>query len=130
MRSNHKIGVSFLVGVTLVAVLVTEPGCSSPARRSVVGSSVSNTGEPGLTPESSEPSVAVVEPGVSSSTNSTKTVGFVDRHPLLRKPQQYYDNTKSNKFVKTAAAAVVGVPAGIVGELKQIVVGKPSTSTY
>jgi hypothetical protein len=48
---------------------------------------------------------------------------WVDRHPLFSKPRQYYESTGNNKVAKTAAAAVLGVPAGIYGELKQIVVG-------
>ena len=51
---------------------------------------------------------------------------FVDRHPLLSKPRDYYESSGDNKFVKSMAAGVIGVPAGIVGELKQIVVGKPA----
>ena len=70
---------------------------------------------------------APVEPALAAPTN---TLSWVDRHPLLRKPQQYYDNTKSNKLVKTAAATFVGVPAGFVGEIKQIVVGKPTAVAY
>ena len=53
---------------------------------------------------------------------------FVDRHPLFYKPREYYESTSSNKAAKTAAAAVMGVPAGIYGELKQIVVGAPASS--
>ncbi len=71
-----------------------------------------------------------MEPIEPAATSTPKTVGFVDRHPLLRKPQQYFNDTNSNKAVKTAAATVVGVPAGIVGEIKQIVLGKPSSATY
>jgi hypothetical protein len=55
---------------------------------------------------------------------------FVERHPLLYKPRDYYENSGENKVVKTAAAVVVGVPVGIVTELKQIVVGSPPTPTY
>ncbi len=75
------------------------------------------------------PTVAV-EPPNRSAPEQHGQVGQLSSTaiPLLRKPQQYYDNTKSNKVVKTAAAAVVGVPAGIVGELKQIVVGAPTAT--
>jgi hypothetical protein len=54
------------------------------------------------------------------------TTSFVDRHPLFYRPRDYYESTNSNKVAKTAAAAVIGVPAGIYGELKQIVVGNPT----
>jgi len=53
-------------------------------------------------------------------------VTFVDRHPLLSKPRDYYESSGNNKVVKTLAAGVVGVPAGLFGELKQIVVGRPA----
>jgi hypothetical protein len=79
--------------------------------------------------------VAVAEPGLSLPGDSgtqvvealpPRTVTVVDRHPLLSKPRDYYENTGNNKVVKTAAAAVIGVPAGVVGELRQIVVGRDS----
>jgi hypothetical protein len=55
---------------------------------------------------------------------------FVERHPLLYKPRDYYESAGSNTAVKTAAAVVVGVPVGIVTEIKQIVVGAPPEPTY
>ncbi len=79
--------------------------------------------------------VAVAEPGVAlpgdaddrvADSPPPRGVTFVDRHPLLSKPRDYYENSGDNKFVKTMAAGVVGVPAGLFGELKQIVVGKPA----
>ena len=127
MRGHNKT-LAGLLGL-IAASLATEVGCQSPARRSIVGSSVTNSSEPGLSAEI-EPGVAVYDsPTTTASASPARTVSVVDRHPLLRKPKQYYDNTNSNKAVKTAAAAVVGVPAGIVGEIKQIVVGTPSGST-
>ncbi len=57
-----------------------------------------------------------------------RTVTYVDRHPLFSKPRQYWESSGDNKIVKTAAATFVGVPAGIYGELKQIVVGTTPTS--
>lgn len=78
--------------------------------------------------------VAVAEPGLALPGDSGTTIveappvarseTVVDRHPLLSRPRDYYESSGNNKIVKTAAAAVIGVPAGIVGELKQIVVGK------
>ena len=126
MRGHHRAITGSLV--VMAAALVTEPGCTTPARRSLVGSSTSPQGEPPLNADVAGSEVAVVEPNGSNSVNTAKSVSFVDRHPLLRKPQQYYDNTKSNKVVKTAAAAVVGVPAGLVGEIKQIVIGAPAAT--
>jgi hypothetical protein len=85
----------------------------------------------------SKRSVAAREPGLSSAVEpgkvvldppatATRTVTFVDRHPLFWKPRDYYENSGSNPVVKTAAATVIGIPAGIFGELRQIVVGAPA----
>ncbi len=63
--------------------------------------------------------VIVTDP---AATNLT----WVDRHPLFSKPRQYYQNTDSNALAKGAAATFVGVPAGMMGEMKQIVVGRPA----
>jgi hypothetical protein len=69
---------------------------------------------------------AVSEPGsVVVAAPPPKQVTVVDRHPLFSKPREYYENTSSNKVVKTAAATVIGIPAGIVGEVRQIVIGRP-----
>lgn len=57
-----------------------------------------------------------------------RTASITDRHPLLFKPRDYYETTNGGKLTKTAAAAVIGVPAGIVGELRQIVAGRPSAT--
>ncbi len=54
-----------------------------------------------------------------------RTATFVDRHPLFWKPREYYDSTNSGTVGKTAAATFVGVPTGIYGELRQIIVGIP-----
>jgi hypothetical protein len=77
--------------------------------------------------------VAAAEPPlISDSTGDTtvveapvaRPVTFADRHPMFSRPKQYYDNTNGNKFSKTAAATVIGVPSGFVAEIKQIVVGQ------
>jgi hypothetical protein len=89
-------------------------GCQGmPSRRAALASS-----EPSLnTPE---------EPGTANAhTTPSRTVTWVDHHPLFSKPREYYDGAGTNKAVKVAAATVVGIPVGIVGELKQIVVGRP-----
>jgi len=52
----------------------------------------------------------------------------VDRHPLLYKPRDYWDNAGDNRLVKAAAATFVGVPVGIVGEVRQIVAGSPTST--
>lgn len=55
-----------------------------------------------------------------------RQVTFVDRHPLLSKPAYYYESSGDNPLVKATAATVIGIPAGIVGEMRQIVVGQPA----
>jgi hypothetical protein len=57
-------------------------------------------------------------PGVRKAT-------FVDRHPLLARPRDVYHNTCHGPIIKTTAATFVGVPAGVVHEVKQIVCGIP-----
>ena len=59
------------------------------------------------------------------STTPPRTVTFVDRHPLFSKPREYWDGSGDKKIVKAAAATFIGVPAGFVGEVKQIIVGAP-----
>jgi hypothetical protein len=54
----------------------------------------------------------------------------VDRHPLFAKPREYYEGAGNNRLVKVTAATVVGIPAGLVGELRQIVAGRPPDATY
>ena len=108
--------------LAVLGAIIGPAGCNSPARRTLTGASTSSNVEPIVTGEVPRGESAALAPAKPTSGTS-----FVDRHPLLRKPRQYYDSTDSNKAVKTAAAAFVGVPAGIVGELKQIVVGVPKS---
>jgi hypothetical protein len=105
-------GLNWTVAVLLMALAAS--GCTGgPSKRTLASS------EPALVP--SDPGVAIVD----RAKPVPSTVTVVERHPLLSKPKQYYDDTNSNKVAKTAAAVVIGVPAGIYGELKQIVVGVP-----
>jgi hypothetical protein len=99
--------------------LASAPGCQSGAPRRVASA------EPGLSPPA-EPGATVVE----AHPPSAPTVTWVDRHPLFSKPRDYYESSGNNKVVKTAAATVIGIPAGIVGELRQIVVGAPTAPAY
>lgn len=111
MRALHWMVIALLA--TLVA-----PGCSGgPSKRTLAST------EPGLSTVPGDPGVTIVDRAKPVPNSET----FVDRHPLFSKPRDYYENTSSNKVAKTAAAAVIGVPAGIYGELKQIVVGVPVT---
>ena len=58
---------------------------------------------------------------------AARQVTVVDRHPLLYKPREYWENSGDNRFIKAAAATFVGVPAGVAGEVRQIFVGAPAT---
>lgn len=99
-------------------VLLASTGCQSAPKSQSVASA-----EPRL--------VAPTEPGGTVvETHPPKTVTWADRHPLFTKPREYYDTSGSNKAVKVAAATVIGIPAGILGELKQIVVGSPAQPRY
>ena len=69
----------------------------------------------------SDPALVAVDPGVASPRRAT----FVDRHPLLRTPVEVYESHGSKPVCKAAAAAVIGVPLGVVGEIRQIIVGCP-----
>ena len=57
-----------------------------------------------------------------------QSVGYVDRHPILSKPRDYWEDGGDNKIVKAARATFIGVPSGIYNEMKQIVVGAPPTT--
>ncbi len=63
-------------------------------------------------------------------TTPVKTVSFADRHPLFHKPKEYWDTGGDNKLVKAAKATFIGVPAGFVGEVKQIFVGAPPETRF
>jgi hypothetical protein len=93
-------------------------GCqSAPAPRTVI------TAQPGLTgPGGSDNLVA---DGNNQQVAPVKTAGFVDRHPLFSKPRDFWDTSGDNKVVKAAAATFVGIPVGMYGEVKQIIVGTP-----
>lgn len=92
----------------LMVVILPFSGCNSPNKRGSIAMT-----EPGLD--------EVVGPNVASA----RPVTVVDRHPLFSKPRDWYEQTNSNKLVKSAAAVVIGIPAGALGEAKQIVVGSP-----
>ena len=106
--------------IWLVLALAGLAGCQSGAggtRRSVL-----KPKEPGLA------SATEAEPGVIVEKPPPAPPAFVERHPLLYKPREIYNNSGSNKVVKVAGATIVGIPMGIAGELKQIVVGAPATT--
>ncbi len=77
-----------------------------------------------------EPSLAAADEGGSGfvvSKPPPPEVGVVERHPLLYKPREIYNSAGNNKIVKVAGATIVGVPMGIAGEIRQILVGTPQT---
>ena len=120
MREPHWLPVVYWVAMGAIVVIMFTGCQGGPSRRTLASA------EPTLSPAS--PSGTAIAEGVGPST--PRAVTFVDRHPLFSRPREYYDNSGSNKVVKTAAAVVVGVPAGIFGELKQIVVGAPPESHF
>ena len=104
-----------LVAGLLVAATI---GCaSSKPKRSVVVS------EPPLLSEGPSPLDGGTE---IAQAPVARTNSFVDRHPLLSRPREYYDTTNGNKLTRTAAAAVIGVPSGIGAEVKQAFTRKPA----
>lgn len=105
------------VALVLVLGVAAFSGCQSSAQRRVA-----TAPEPGL----DGPGAAVV----AAPARPASTVTFVDRHPLFSKPRDYYESSGQNKVVKVAAATVIGVPVGLFGELKQIVVGAPTAPKY
>jgi hypothetical protein len=80
-----------------------------------------------------EPALADADGKVADKTIDApleKTVTFADRHPLFTKPREYWETSGNNKIVKAAAATLIGVPAGFVGEVKQIIVGAPPETRF
>jgi hypothetical protein len=106
----------FAIGL-IVCVYGVSTGCKSAptSTRTVV------TPEPGVA-TTAGPDGIVVE---GNPPPAVKTVSVVDRHPLFSKPRDYWESSGDNKIVKAAAATFVGVPVGVFGEVKQIIVGTP-----
>ncbi len=112
----------FAIGVLMV-VYGTGSGCQTAgARRPIV------TTEPALG-SAVDGSGTVTADGTNTLT-PPKTVGWVDRHPLFSKPRDYWETSGDNKIVKAAAATFVGVPVGVFGEVRQIIVGAPTEPRY
>jgi hypothetical protein len=106
------------VCAVLAAVLIT--GCQGSVPKRRPGGLAAN--EPALEGGPGAGSgTAVVEAPPARGRAYT----FVDRHPLFFKPREYYESSGDNVIVKGAAATLVGVPVGLVGEMRQIVVGRP-----
>jgi hypothetical protein len=105
------------LGIAAACLLAVAPGCQNGNRRIA-------RAEPVLGPPL-EPGATLVE-----ATPVAPSVTWVDRHPMFSKPRDIYGSTNGNGFVKAAAATLVGIPVGVAGEVKQIVVGKPVAQTY
>jgi hypothetical protein len=105
----------------VIVAAVAASGCQSgPSKQTLAAA------EPALSPPVEGGTVAAAP----APAPPPRSVTFVDRHPLLYKPRDYYESAGSNTVVKTGAAVLVGVPVGIVTELKQIVVGAPPAPAY
>ena len=103
-------GHRWLRAVGLSVLILTVAGCHGS------GSRRASSPEPGLS--------GAADPGGSvAEATPAKTVTYVDRHPILSKPRDYWENAGDNKIVKAGAATFIGVPSGIYNEFKQIVVG-------
>jgi|GEM_PF-793931 len=50
--------------------------------------------------------------------------GFVDRHPILSAPRNYYRDSGTNPVVKVLAGTFVGIPVGVVREVWQVGYGQ------
>jgi hypothetical protein len=104
----------WLAAIFLSALAATLGGCqSSGSHRSA------KAPEPALSGALDSGAPIVAEPA------PTKTITYVDRHPLFSKPRDYWESAGDNKLKKAAAATFVGVPVGFYNEMKQIVVGAP-----
>lgn len=106
-------GHRWLTAAGLVLLVTLSVGCQGTG-----STRVASTPEPSL-------SGAIDNNTAVAEANTPKTVSYVDRHPLLSKPRDYWESSGDNKIVKAGAATFIGVPVGIYGEIKQIVVGTP-----
>ncbi|WP_337173783.1 hypothetical protein [Paludisphaera sp.] len=100
--------------LTLATLALAASGCHGAGRRRA--SVVEDPAIAGLDAEDKAFLAAPADRGVT----------VVDRHPILYTPREYWDNAGDNRLVKAAAATFVGVPVGIVGEVRQIIVGRPA----
>jgi hypothetical protein len=117
-------GQRWFAEIVTIVLLGMAVGCQSAgARKPVV------TTEPGLAGAVDSDGTAVAADGTRQIA-APKTVTWVDRHPLFSKPRDYWDTSGDNKIVKAAAATFVGVPVGMYGEVKQIIVGTPQEPRY
>jgi hypothetical protein len=114
-------GTRWLAIIVLALVVGAGPGCQTAGTRRTA-TVVSPEPAPG------DGGGLVAEKTIDAAP--VKTVTFADRHPLFTKPRQYWETSGDNKIVKAAAATFIGVPAGFVGEVKQIFVGAPPETRF
>ena len=117
MKRRHAHGWFLLAGLALASLAGCQSGSMGSYKRSAA-----RPVEPGLTTsgDPAEPNVIVEKP------LPPPRAAWVERHPLFSKPREIYDTAGNNRVVKVAGATIVGIPMGIAGELKQIVVGRPA----
>ena len=90
----------------------------------------SQVSEYGLPPDAQTtvptPDALAYQPGTmpTEPTEMPPEKGFVDRHPLLSSPRNYYRDSSRNSVMKVLAGTFVGVPVGVWREGKQIVYGQ------
>ena len=113
----------FAISLTIV-LWIAAAGCQTAGPRKPVV-----TTEPGLAGPVDGDGTVVAADG-TRQVAPPRTVTWVDRHPLFSKPRDYWDTSGDNKIVKAAAATFVGVPVGMYGEVKQIIVGAPEEPRY
>jgi hypothetical protein len=102
----------WMVALLIASLLMVACGCHG------AGTRYRSVPEPSLAGalELDDPAIAAAPP---------RMVSFVDRHPMLSKPREYWETSGDNTIVKAVAATFIGVPVGLFGELRQIVEGVP-----
>lgn len=104
------------IALVVVVAATGLVGCRGTNSRNSLASN-----EPALDPAlGGDPGTMIVQTAPKSEMT------WVDRHPMFSKPRDYYQKSGNNVVTKSAAATFVGVPAGVMGEMKQIVVGRPA----
>ncbi len=105
------------IGVLSLAAIICFSGCKSAGSRQNTFSSEPILTDPGR--------ISAAPDSVELDPLPPPRVSAVERHPLLRKPVEYYEGIESGPVGKTASAVLIGVPAGVAGEIRQIVAGSP-----
>ena len=109
----------FAIGVVITVYGITA-GCQSAGPRKPV---VTTQTGPAWPVVRSTMTRTIAADGGRQVAPAKTAFTWVDRHPLFSKPRDYWDTSGDNKIVKAAAATFVGVPVGMYGEVKQIIVG-------